>query len=100
MESAVMGECITVIQCPSAAYIPALVAAMPSVQALMQDPDGKRLKAVFHIGPEDVVLHEEYQGSLHHLKQCKHFTAEKTFDPRLHAPSIRKAVLLQVQRCL
>jgi hypothetical protein len=100
MDTAILGECVTVIECPSAAYIPALVAAMPSVHTLMQDPDGKRLKTVFHIGPESVVMHEEYQGSLQHLKQCKHFAAEKSFDPRVHAPPIRKAVLLQVRRSL
>lgn len=96
MESAVMGECITLIECPSAAYIPALVAAMPAVNTLMQDPDGKRVKTVFHIGPEDVVMYEEYQQSLLHLQQCKHFAAEKKFDPSAHAPPIRKATLLQV----
>lgn len=99
MEAAVLGECVTVIDCPSAAYIPALAAAMESVNTLMQDPDGNRVKTVFHVGPEDVVMHEEYQGSLLQLQQCKHFAAEKTFDPSLHAPSMRKAVLLQVQSC-
>ena len=99
MEAAVLGECITVIDCPSPAYLPALSAAMPSVNELMQDPEGKKLKAVFHIGPEDVVMHEEYQSALQHIKEAKHFAAEKQFDPCTQAPAIRKAVLLQVRRC-
>lgn len=99
MEASVLGECITVIDCPSTAYLPALSTAMPSVKELMEDPDGKKLKAVFHMGPEDVVMHEDYQGALHPLQEAKHFAAEKQFDPCTQAPAIRKAVLLQVWTC-
>lgn len=98
MEDGIKGECVAVIDCPSEAYLPALVAALPDIVAAMDDSAKQRTTLVFHLAPGPVQQAAAYQEVLSSLAHCMHFGPEGRFDPAQHAPALANAVSLQVRR--